>query len=1692
MRKSKKIIALVLSISLVAGMANSLIGLGTTKAAENSNGSSDLSEYLNVYEDFEGFDNMDKPYDFNWIEASYGSAATAVSVEADNGNKWLKISGNNAAGHKYGDGGRTDFSGEIDEHDGIAAYVYAEKSATFNFMFGFTNANARTRTATNASLQYTLVTKDGKKSSGIGNCGIPLVEGFEGWVILGYDALTSAGGWNTAFAGIKASGYTDLKYINYMVPEISNSNGDVYVDNIAFVKNCDTFINYVAPLTVYDYLNVYEGFEGYETGNTYALDYTAPSDYAGGIIATATIKERSISGNKWLKLANSDGTGNNAAGHKYTTDSGLGRTDFGGIPSDYDGFAVYVHTEKSVTFNVRLQFANAYITRTATHQQLPYTLITKDGKKSSGIGNCGVPLEEGFEGWVIIETKDFTAASGYEEVISSIASREYWNDLCFVNQMAVEITDSTAPVYIDDISFVTDTAKMIEFLAPTVVTAEDYLMTYENFNSYENMDSYPLNFTDVNNNNNGSASIETKEQDDKWIKFTGVNELGHTYANPRTDISGSVSECYGAAVYLKAEQAADIGILLKSAGGLTRTAYQADLVATLITKAGKTSTITSNASGFPIPEGFEGWIVIEKSQLANAIGWSAGALDNISNINQVYVYQLDILNTAGVLYADNFSFVTDTTKFIELLRVITPEEYVKYYETFDGYEEGTDSYILDGKFDAGMTATATIEVCGQDNKWLKLSGNNDSGHVYSRDSAGAINSGWPRSDFSANADDYNGVSLYVKTEFSAKLNLRLKAYNCAMSRTAMNANLSYTLISKEGKVTKGTGSNGIVLPAGFEGTVILKNDQLTAASGWTSVPDYFVKQTEAYWKNLNWIGEFSVEITETKGAVYLDNYAFVTDVDAYIKAFKNMSYTYETGDINEDRSVDNYDVKLERMELVSSDKKMLQLDQANAYSLPLQIKNRFNPNDYNGFAMYIKSGSEIPTFNLAFHYNGGYLRTGVTGEAWTSDNISYTLISKHGTVMTEQKDRCMTIPADFEGWLVIGTEEILSAPGWSSLLTEVTDVSSLTHFTPIIEDVSGTISFGIGSLGFVKDKDSFVEKIKTKQSVGDEIGMVEDFESRESVELVDKGINPNLKANAEIIHSGDYAEENYDVNSDKNVDIKDLARMKKIADGTYTVSTIYTTELVNNLSVWNTPGLAKNKDFQFDVEATSTWNSVTGDEKAYYNALNSYKVGETKSLLPTKTAGEWGYSLTHLDGVTDGAGNQIDFTYNPTSKDEALEQMKAFLQKTYDIADTKTDSWTSMNSFYPWYHYAAEFGADVVSTEIGENQNNYQMHTAFVRGAGRQYGLPWGIDFSMWHGGYMYNPNGYESWNKTSIIGSTKTNEDSGHSLSLLERSLVMGYMGGANSVVAEAGGAMSLKNENGQLSLTDYGKTLQKVYQFTEKVDSGIAYTPIGIVLDYYHGSYAGITKTSSINDEEEKSFATFDYDDGDKMTKQLMEKIWGEAAWVSGTDRTNKKEAGSLVNNSVYGDSFDILLQNASLEVLKSYPALVLSGNITLTDAQKQSYKQYVNDGGVLILNTAYTSQFTVFNETMPYGDGQVIVYGNNAYDLTGIEAILQEQIAKYQPVQVTGEIQYMTSVKDDTVYVTLINNNGVTKEGNKEVSIDTTKSSAVTVQYTGSHNVASVADVYNQYNVNVTGQSASVTVPAGGIAVLEFKLK
>ena len=219
--------------------------------------------------------------------------------------------------------------------------------------------------------------------------------------------------------------------------------------------------------------------------------------------------------------------------------------------------------------------------------------------------------------------------------------------------------------------------------------------------------------------------------------------------------------------------------------------------------------------------------------------------------------------------------------------------------------------------------------------------------------------------------------------------------------------------------------------------------------------------------------------------------------------------------------------------------------------------------------------------------------------------------------------------------------------------------------------------------------------------------------------------------------------------------------------------------------------------------------------------------------------------------------------------------------------------------------------------------------------------------------------------------------------------------------------------------------------------------------------------------------------------MTWSLMDMIW-PGGWVV---EDTRDETGTMIN-SPYGDSFDVLLQNASQEVLNSYPALVLSGDIKLSSKEADLYKEYVNQGGILVLNTAYTKKFPEFKESTEYGKGRVIVYGPD-YSVEGLDVILKDLLKELAPFTVEGDIQYLTNVKNDTMYVTLINNNGVTKETIEEVKVDESKMSAVTVTYQGDKSVASVTDIYGG-EAELQDNSVSVTIPAGGIVILEYQLK
>jgi len=531
-------------------------------------------------------------------------------------------------------------------------------------------------------------------------------------------------------------------------------------------------------------------------------------------------------------------------------------------------------------------------------------------------------------------------------------------------------------------------------------------------------------------------------------------------------------------------------------------------------------------------------------------------------------------------------------------------------------------------------------------------------------------------------------------------------------------------------------------------------------------------------------------------------------------------------------------------------------------------------------------------------------------------------------------------------------------------------------------------------------------------------------------------------------------------------------------------------EYVNNFDVFKRRDIIDGKNFDLNIEVVSLGSKNAAVVK---KSIREHNLGNPAKLLPPLHCAEWGYSYYFLSGGTDGTGREIksfDWDSPPENKKEAISDLKEFLFRQYSLPEK--GKWWSMPCFYNWQHYSCEFGAKIILREHGENANSYQMGNAFNRGAARQYNIPWGIDFSSWYQGFMrdFSTNGI--WETGGL--------NNGHSLNLMERTFVETYMSGASYIIAEAGGSLSFYDdfdeENASVyRLTPYGEICQKFYKFTQdNNDIGYCYTPFALVLDYYHGmnpNYADDIKWAT--HIKDKSFGVFDYTDGDYMTKSILSDIYGEGFI---TDIYSFNTEAKRLNNNKISDSFDVLLQNASQTVLDSYKALLLTGDIKFKDEEITRYKEYAENGGVLILNTAYLDNFPEYLEKydgsqrcdINVGKGKVIVYGED-YNAEQIMPIIEELYSKYSPITISGDVQTVLSVKDNALFVTLINNKGVTKNGDTEEIIDANVNDTISVKFNGKQRIKSVSDIYNDNTITQNGNEATVTLSAGDIAVLKF---
>ena len=502
--------------------------------------------------------------------------------------------------------------------------------------------------------------------------------------------------------------------------------------------------------------------------------------------------------------------------------------------------------------------------------------------------------------------------------------------------------------------------------------------------------------------------------------------------------------------------------------------------------------------------------------------------------------------------------------------------------------------------------------------------------------------------------------------------------------------------------------------------------------------------------------------------------------------------------------------------------------------------------------------------------------------------------------------------------------------------------------------------------------------------------------------------------------------------------------------------------------------------------------------------------------LPVPLMGEWGYSCIHLAGSDiDGAGmsrggfpcfDALQGCDDPVHAGVAYDRAQAYYVAREDYERTAFPTMKRIiahTGHYLFPHYGAAWGGELIVAEVGENINSVQGHIAFLRGASRQFGVPWGTDFSPWfaNGVLDYWSGADRVWYRTDENGNIVewySGAEHGHSLSLNERTWYLSYMGGASYHLQEGAAINFFASKQSPTVVSPLGLLAQSFHEFVEaNPDRGEPFVPMAIVLDFYHGLGLG-TWNRPVG--EETAWNHFPLAGAQRSTLSLLDAFWPSSFRVSPAS-----EANYLVNGPV-GDTVDVLADLSdptTLSLLTDYSVVFLSGNVHWTPEWKSAvWNGLLANGGWLVLDTNSVHDAIYADLGAPalsafvpgYSAAQLGVANVLAGRVVRVElpshypALIAELGRRALPFQVSGAGFALNRKASGSWLVTLVNNTGVDKQPRTPTVISGGPVTASLVPNSGQQ-LTQVTVRKSAHAPSWSANGLQVAIEPGGVVVLEL---
>ena len=282
-----------------------------------------------------------------------------------------------------------------------------------------------------------------------------------------------------------------------------------------------------------------------------------------------------------------------------------------------------------------------------------------------------------------------------------------------------------------------------------------------------------------------------------------------------------------------------------------------------------------------------------------------------------------------------------------------------------------------------------------------------------------------------------------------------------------------------------------------------------------------------------------------------------------------------------------------------------------------------------------------------------------------------------------------------------------------------------------------------------------------------------------------------------------------------------------------------------------------------------------------------------------------------------------------------FDRMLSF-QRYFEHMDRKLGNrMAALVSLNYGHYFLRENCYTMIGAETAQALPNSQVYYAFCRGAGKQYGVPWFGNVSI-----------YNRWGWKSYADKLPPNADygptKGTSLALLKKLMYAQIF--YNGLACGFEGSFFCGGISGAGALSPIGEIQREANEWIGlHGDPGVLQTPVALMID----SGRGWTFPRNLYGWPHVCWASIAFERGDFLTHGVLDMIY--PGYVESGFFHDERGFNSP---TPYGDIADCLLSDAPLWLLRQYAMLILAGPLEPTAELSDTLAAYVATGGHLVL--------------------------------------------------------------------------------------------------------------------------------------------